>query len=325
MRFKGDSMSIRTVGSMWFILLLFVFQTFLAAQETEPVLVLNQPLEVVTELRNFRMMSDPYVRKFEGTAPTREGLSALRASGSAQFSKQSFQKLLGILPAKNVIIIDLRQESHGFLNEMPVSWYVKNNWANIGKDLKWIEQDEAHRLDQLLHTKIARIRQLLHNQLLPSNRDLLIPVHSVSTERELCKAVPVGYLRLPTTDHYPPNNHQIDRFISFVNKLPTDAWIHLHCEGGMGRTTAFLCLYDMMHNAKTVSLEDILKRQWLLGGENFIGKESESYQKWPEQFMLRAKMLTLFYEYCRAAGGSFSQSWTDWLQKDHQSLKSSPR
>lgn len=294
-------------------LMLFVFQSCIEAEEKELTLILDQPEEVVVELRNFRMMSDPYVRKHEGKIPTREGLSALRASGSAQFSKQSFQKLLRILPAKCVIILDAREESHGFLNEMPVSWYAKNNWANRGRSLAFIEADEAHRLDQLLFEKTVRVHRFADHQLQPEKDDLLVNVHSVSTEKKLCKDADVGYLRLPITDHYPLDNLQIDRFISFVKTLPKDAWIHIHCEGGMGRTTAFLCLYDMMHNAKKVSLEDIILRQWLLGGQDFTGKSSKNYQKWPDEFEQRSKMLTLFYEYCRTNSGQFSLPYTDWL------------
>jgi protein-tyrosine phosphatase len=310
---KKDAIRFKKIAVPLFLMLV-VFLSISDAAVPEPTLILNQPEEVVTELRRFRMMSDPYVRKFEGKAPTRKGLSVLRASGSTQFSKQSFQKLLKILPSKKIIIIDLRQESHGFLNEMPVSWYEKNNWANLGKDLEFIEADEAHRLDQLLLEKTVRVHQLARNQIQPQNFDLLVKVRSVSTEKKLCQDSKVDYLRLPTPDHYPPDDLQIDRFVDLVKTMPKDAWIHLHCEGGMGRTTAFLCLYDMMHNAKTVSLEDIIMRQWLMGGQNFTNESSINYQHWPDQFVQRTKVLKLFYDYCRSNNGQFDVPWSDWLK-----------
>jgi hypothetical protein len=296
------------------LLMLFVFELAVHAEAQEPILILNQPEEVVTELRHFRMMSDPFLKKFEGGVPSREGLVALKASGSAQFSKQSFQKLLQILPSKKIIVMDLRQESHGFLNEMPVSWYVKNNWANRGRSLAFIEADEKHRLDKLLLNKVVRVSQVAHNHLQPPNFNLFVKVHSVSTERALCQSAGIDYLRLPTPDHFPPDDLQIDRFMSFVKTMPKEAWIHLHCEGGMGRTTAFLCLYDMMHNAKTVSFENIIKRQWLLGGQDFTSRSSANYRTWPQQFDARTKLLKRFYEYCKTNADQFSTSWTDWLR-----------
>jgi hypothetical protein len=47
-------------------------------------------------------------------------------------------------------------------------------------------------------------------------------------------------------------------------RLPENAWAHFHCEAGLGRTTTFMVLYDMLRNANRVSLEDIVQRQKIL-------------------------------------------------------------
>ena len=56
---------------------------------------------------------------------------------------------------KPLVIVDLRQESHGFLQiqepllkecEIAVGWYVERDWINVGKGLASIEADETGRL-----------------------------------------------------------------------------------------------------------------------------------------------------------------------------------
>jgi len=295
----------------FYLLLLMVFQVhaLVAAEMKEPVLMLDQNQAIEVNLRRFRTMTAPFDPSPDGYTPSREGLDALRASGSAQFSKQSFQTLLNVLPLKKVIVVDMRQESHGFVNEMPVSWYAENNWANVGRSLAYIEMDEKHRLHQLLEEGTAKVCQKMSEEA-RMDCNLSFKVATVATEQQLCYDAGVAYHRLPVTDHSPPDNVQIDHFIAIVKGQPRDAWVHIHCAGGSGRTTALLCFYDMMHNAKHVSLKDILYRQWLLGGKNFISSASD---RWPQQFAARKKILALFYEYCREEAPQFTLSWSDWL------------
>jgi len=66
------------------------------------------------------------------------------------------------------------------------------------------------------------------------------------------------------TDHVRPLDDAVDRFILAVRALPDGAWTHFHCEAGLGRTTTFMVLYDMLRNANRVSLEDIVRRQKIL-------------------------------------------------------------
>ena len=78
---------------------------------------------------------------------------ANRMSGSGQPSILNLavgvQKLKqqGADPGK-VILVDLRQEDHGYLNGTAVSWYGDNNWANVGRKDAAIRQEEAQRLEK---------------------------------------------------------------------------------------------------------------------------------------------------------------------------------
>ena len=43
---------------------------------------------------------------------------------------------------RRVVIVDLRQESHAFLNDHAVSWCADRNWSNVGRSPAWIARDE---------------------------------------------------------------------------------------------------------------------------------------------------------------------------------------
>lgn len=53
-------------------------------------------------------------------------------------------------------------------------------------------------------------------------------------------------------------------FITFVNNQPENSWLHFHCKAGIGRTTTFMIMYDIMKNCNDVSLYDIITRQVIL-------------------------------------------------------------
>jgi len=48
-----------------------------------------------------------------------------------------------------VTVFDLRQETHIFVNGLPVSWYASRDWANVGRSQPEIKAGEAVRLQSL--------------------------------------------------------------------------------------------------------------------------------------------------------------------------------
>lgn len=60
-------------------------------------------------------------------------LDKLNVSASQQFSEYNFSLLLeAIRTSLSITVVDLRQESHGFINEFAVSWMSSKNDANKG-------------------------------------------------------------------------------------------------------------------------------------------------------------------------------------------------
>jgi hypothetical protein len=117
--------------------------------------------------RNWRRAQDPFLetRKTPNNLPSRQGLDDLQISGSGEFSKGQFLELLKKISVKNLVVLDLRQESHGFINHFAVSWYANDDALNANKNLEEIEKDESKRLLSILKEKKTVLTKLLQKRL----------------------------------------------------------------------------------------------------------------------------------------------------------------
>src|SRR5438093_4285700 len=113
-----------------------------------PVLIWDIDLKLANVLpRNFRTTNDP-LKENKGETPSTAGLSDLRASGSGEFTPEGLKLVLARTRGP-VTVFDLRQETHIFVNDLPVSWYASRDWANVGRRQSAIEADEASRVESL--------------------------------------------------------------------------------------------------------------------------------------------------------------------------------
>jgi protein tyrosine phosphatase (PTP) superfamily phosphohydrolase (DUF442 family) len=246
------------------------------------------------EFRNFRTCLSEYKNPPE-PAPSRKGLSTLKESGSSEFSKKGLQEIKKMIPSTHIMIVDLREESHGFLNDRPVSWKGEHNDVNKGKSLEEITKIE----EQLL--KEAKEQD-------PSRK-------TEYTEEALCRELGVDYTRFPVTDMSRPDDATVERFVAIVSEQPADRWMHFHCKAGAGRTTTFMAMYDMMRNARNVSCGDIINRQFLLGGIDLSGKETKGTAWFDVLARERDAFIKIFYEYCKSNRDGFKESWSAWKAK----------
>ena len=249
-----------------------------AAFAAEPVpgvqiLKYDRPAAVSEMPANFRTAQSQYKTAKDGIYPSREGLDNLRQSGSSFFSKNEFKELLKHVPAKDLVVIDLRNESHGYINDDGISWYSRYKTFNKGQSAKEIDRREKSMLET------AKMNQNVDIATLDKHKDIASQkvehVNSVQTEEQFVKSMGVKYYRVPVMDYSAPTPANVDEFLAIYKKLPKNAWIHVHCEAGVGRTTIFLSLMDMIKNADKLSYDDIMTREVLLGGQD-VRKSAET-------------------------------------------------
>lgn len=205
---------------------------------------------------HFRMSSN-YKAIIKDDNINLKGLDKLNISGSAQFSDSGLSLIKEAIDNNfSIIDIDLRQESHGFINGIAISFENEKNNANMGLNLSEVLSTENKLLSAI---KIG-------NPITFYNTKETIVPKSIQNELQVANSKEISYIRIPVTDGGIPNDDMVNYFINFVKNQPKDSWLHFHCKEGVGRTTTFMIMYDIMKNYKDVSLNDIIKRQLSLSG-----------------------------------------------------------
>lgn len=270
-------------------------------KETHPILDgIERPLP-----KKFRTMQDPFA---DPSYTVEEGLRNLPFSGSGQYFEDNLLAGLTLIkqiaPDHQIILVDLREESHGFINGIPMSWTNgETNDANLHKTVEEIEEDERFKLEELVKQGIITV------SLKDDKGTQTIVMNSARTERELIESLGLTYFRMPITDHIRPSDQFVDQFVSFIRHLPKDAWVHFHCKGGSGRTTTILTMCDMIQNTSKVSLDDYFIRQYLLGGKDLRELDKNSFKF--EVSKERLAFIQQFYTYC-CQEPDFQISWSEW-------------
>ena len=245
--------------------------------------------------------------------PSVKGLNRLNISGSAQFSEPQFHQLAVTLrklaKGRRIYVIDLRQESHVFINGNPISWFEAHNWANAGRTLAQIQREEMLRFGGLVGSTIHAYG-VSHDQ---KSGKTEIRVRRVATEQEAVESEGFRYLRLPAPDLSWPPPSLIDAFIEFVKGIDMDqTWLHFHCHAGTGRTGIFMMLYDKLKNPG-VSMQDIAVRQTLTGSEYPLHR-SESNSFHGRLNAEKSRMMPLLFEYLEENRESgYAVGWGEWL------------
>ena len=281
--------------------------------QTSPDGVLTLDAAATADLpRSFRTSAFPF-RVTDGPVPSRNGLDRLRISGSGEFSAGQLGTVLANLPGR-VTIVDLRRESHGFLGDAAVSWVTPGNQGNPGLDAAAVAAAETTLLagiDGKSDVPVVRIIKQGQPGEKKERETLAMGPASARTEAELAAALGAGSLRVPVSDRTRPDDAAVDRFLTFYRTVSPETWLHFHCRAGHGRTTTFMAMADMLKNANDVSFEDVIVRQWLLGGVDV----REVSGKWEriEASQARLAFLRRFYDYARANPGARPLLWTQWL------------
>lgn len=229
------------------------------------------------------------------------GFTDLKVCGSSQFSQLGLQAVLQHLKTNKLHVIDLRQESHGFVNGIAVTWYGVGAAENAGKSNHAVESDQRKKLQSLAKNKEIRIHRIMEKTeegKIHKTAPMDIQVQAVMSEEALVKAKGLSYDRVYVQNYYAPTPKEVDRFIDIVSHLRADEWIYFHCRAGVGRTATFMVMMDMLQNAKKVSFADIIKRQAAIGGKNLAALPAPSSFKF-NTAKARLFFLQDFYAYAK--------------------------
>lgn len=226
-----------------------------------------------------------------------KGLDKLNISASQQFSEYNLPLLINAIGTSlPITVIDLRQESHGFINGLSVSWVGLKNNVNKGLTREQVLEDEANKLQNIkLNLPIAFYKH-------PER--VIVPT-KVQDENELVRSKSLFYNRITVKDGGMPSDDMVNYFIEFTKTQEKNSWLHFHCKAGVGRATAFMIMYDMIKNCKEVGFNDIINRQLALA--NFDDRKIKDFHR-----KKRIDFFNEFYDYCKRNGDSFKTKWSEW-------------
>jgi len=246
------------------------------------------------------------------------GLEKLRSSASGQFSARQLDTILTQTGGSPLIALDLRQESHGFVDGTAVSWFAPRNNGNLGKTPAQIRQDETDLLAGLAQQQkvtVQKITDKSSDARIEGTEPVSLPARDVQSEEQLVTAKGATYLRVPNTDYVSFTDANIDQLVTFWQNRPPDSWLHLHCNAGAGRTTTALALFDMLENATVVKFRDILDRQEQLGGADLLSIRSKPQWRYDAQTE-RAEFIRRFYQYAREHPRGEGETWSSWAARN---------
>ena len=303
---------------MLVVLLVLCVSVVSAAEPAEGVQILkfDRIAETSAMPNEYRAASEGKFKRTENDAyPSKVGLDNLRISGSSFFAKNEFTALLKKIPAdvKDIVVLDLRNESHGYINDHAVSWYSRYKTFNKGLTADQVDTREKALLSAARQAGKVDIAVQAKNKGVVFTAP--IEVQSVMTEREFVASMGASYFRIPIMDYSAPTRENIDRFVEFYKSLPETAWIHAHCEAGVGRTTISLSMVDMIKNANRLSYDEIMTRQVLMGGQDVrksAEKTSDAYKK--ANYPKRAEFTRRFYQYVKAHP-QLDITWSRWCDE----------
>lgn len=237
--------------------------------------------------------------------PRFRAIRSLGMSGSAQFTPSQLHNIVKQINMPNIYIIDLRQEAHGFVNDLAVSYYNSDEYPFKGFNSEDVLGAEKNLFGSI---KIGEnINIYSKNGVL--NKTVL--VESTALEPQICTDANVKYKLFAVKDGTIPTATMVDTFVEFIKNKPSDAHLHFHCKEGQGRTTTFMALYQMMIDTKNLSLEEILSEQVDAGGIVLT-----SHKK-------RAQFLDNFYNYVKENSTlNYSTPYSQWNKRADLDLAS---
>ncbi|WP_392537765.1 tyrosine protein phosphatase [Legionella sp. 227] len=244
------------------------------------------------------------------------GIRDLAISGSEEPSEKGWKDIAEYIAKHGratVLVLDLRQESHGYINGRAITLVSEYDWINRGKSNAQSLKDEENWLQSLRTQK--KINGVLSSQQFAAKEyssGKTIPVKVVKNEADLVSRLGFDYHRLYVTDHAAPSDSEVDAFLEIIKKSSKDTWFHLHCRGGKGRTTTFFVMYDMLKNADKVSFEEIIARHASIPPYYNLSEVHRADPFLTPYYEQRIIFLSRFYQFAQQFLKGYQGAWSQW-------------
>lgn len=225
-------------------------------------------------------------------------LTNLNISGSAQFTPSQIKNIKNTINKPDICVVDLLQESHGFINDLAISFY------SIGKDLNngFTTEETISTEDKLLNSIKLNSQINIYDKLGKVLTD--ITTCSISNENDAVTKDGLKYQRFAIKDDGIPSITTIDDFVDFIKNKPEGQHLHFHCDAGEGRTTTFMVLYQIMTDNGNLSLDQILCYQYNMGGIILTDDVDRAY------------FLNSFYNYVeKNKADNYSIKFSQWIKQ----------
>jgi len=262
--------------------------------------------------------------QYENKGLDLRGLQETRMSGGSQFCLgQRATFLFDFLKKQGrPIIVDLRLESHGFIDEQPISWFCPRNWERVPHLESYSEALSDFELNDFNLLRNSHTATVYSKTGETPYGPKTIAFNSTLLESKVVVDAGMEYARLYWIDHRRPTDAQVEELVRLFSNLENDHWLHFHCKAGHGRTTTAMIMRDMYLNAHNVSIEIILKRQHVLGDADLTNVERHSGTYKHKWALERRDFLFSFYEFCKLmkahpnlSWSEFSESQLTWMQR----------
>ena len=269
--------------------LIFVFillSTFISANPMNNLFKNNKTLIVLDSASN------------SGLPDRFRDITNLNISGSSQFTKSQINNLKEAINKPNICIVDLRQESHGMLNDFAISFFSPYTDLNNGLTTEEVIKKENSQLSSI---KIGSDVDIYHKT---GRLFKEVTAEFVSNEDSIVTNDTMQYKRYAVKDNGSPTPIIVDNFVEFIKNKPTDLHIHFHCDAGEGRTTTFMVLYQIMTDNGNLALDQILCYQYNMGGIILTDDVDRAY------------FLNSFYNYVeKNKADNYSIKFSQWIKQ----------
>lgn len=248
------------------------------------------------------------------------GIKELSISGSEEPSEKGWKDIADYIAkhkgkeSKTVLVIDLRQESHGYLNGRAITLVSEYDWINRGKSNHQSLVAQENWLDSLnKEKKISGVLSVQQFAAKEYSSGKTVAVKKIKNEKELVSRLGFEYNRLYVTDHMAPSDTEVDSFLTILKNAPKDAWFHIHCRGGKGRTTTFLVMFDMLKNANKVGFDEIIARHAAISPYYNLFEVNRADPYLTIYYEQRLIFLSRFYQFAQQYLKGYPESWSEWV------------